>query len=76
MGTIHEFGWIPAQVVSILTTMADRDRYERLVRPHLDGLYRFACQLERDPVRAEDLVQKALIVGLRKLHQLRDSVVA
>lgn len=51
---------------------ARRRRFERLVRPVLDELYRFARRLTRDPVRAEDLLQQALLRGLDRLPQLSD----
>ena len=50
--------------------MSDRERFERLVRPVLGSLYRFACRLTRDPVAAEDLLQQALLRGLGHLGQL------
>ncbi|MCB9762830.1 MAG: sigma-70 family RNA polymerase sigma factor [Alphaproteobacteria bacterium] len=49
-----------------------RMRFERLLAPCLDGLYRFACQLERDPVSAEDLLQQALVTALDRFDQLRE----
>lgn len=39
--------------------------------PLLDDFYRVACRLERDPDRAEDLLQDALLHGFRKFGQLR-----
>lgn len=47
-------------------------RFDRLVRPLLAGLYRFACRLTRDPVEAEDLLQQSLLRGLDRLPQLQD----
>lgn len=47
-------------------------RFERLIRPVLSDLYRFARRLTRDPVRAEDLLQTALLRGLDRLPQLND----
>lgn len=47
-------------------------RFETLVRPVINDLYGFALRLTRDPVRAEDLLQQSLLVGLRRLDQLRD----
>lgn len=52
--------------------MSDRERFERLARPVLQHLYRFACRLTRDPVAAEDLLQQALLRGLGHLGQLED----
>lgn len=39
--------------------------FAELALPALDDLYRLACRLEREPDRARDLVQEALLVGLR-----------
>ncbi|MCA9488863.1 MAG: sigma-70 family RNA polymerase sigma factor [Myxococcales bacterium] len=50
----------------------DHARFERLVRPVLGTLYRFAVRLTRDPVTAEDLVQQSLLRGLARLSQLQD----
>lgn len=52
--------------------MDDRRRFEALVRPVLPDLFRFAARLTRDPVTAEDLLQQALLQGLRHLSQLQD----
>lgn len=50
----------------------DRDmRFERLIRPILQDLYRFAVRLTGDPIAAEDLVQQAVTTSLVKLHQLQ-----
>lgn len=45
-------------------------RYEALVRPHLDRLYRYARQLTQDEVRAEDLVQALLLKLYPRLDEL------
>lgn len=50
----------------------DDARFERLVRPVLGALYRFAVRLTRDPITAEDLVQQSLLRGLDRLSQLED----
>ena len=47
--------------------------FEELALPVLDRLYQLACRLERDPQKAEDLLQEALLVGFRKFHQLKDA---
>ncbi|MEN0068335.1 MAG: sigma-70 family RNA polymerase sigma factor [Myxococcota bacterium] len=49
----------------------DAERFEALLRPVRDGLMRFALQLTRDPVRAEDLMQQSLTIGLSRLSQLQ-----
>lgn len=46
--------------------------FEELALPVLDDLYRLACRFETDPVRAEDLLQEALLTGFRKFHQLEN----
>ncbi|MBT3224035.1 MAG: RNA polymerase sigma factor, partial [Proteobacteria bacterium] len=49
-----------------------KDRFGALARPLLGDLYRFARRLERnDPVKAEDLLQQALLRGLTNMEQLR-----
>ena len=40
-----------------------------LVRPHLDALYTVALRLMGSPSDAEDCVQDALVLALRKCHQ-------
>lgn len=52
--------------------MGDHARFERLVRPVLGDLYRFACHLTRDPIAAEDLLQTSLLRGLGRLVQLHE----
>lgn len=49
------------------------DLFAELAMPELDSLYRFACRLERDRDRAWDLLQTALLVGMRKFEQLESS---
>ena len=49
-----------------------RWRYDGLVTPILNDLYRFALRLERDAVRADDLLQQGLLVGLKNFDQLAD----
>jgi RNA polymerase sigma-70 factor (ECF subfamily) len=56
--------------------MTPRQRFRTLVAPHVGALYGFAFRLERDPVRAEDLVQETLVTALEKLGQLRDEAAA
>lgn len=50
--------------------MPDPIRFDALYRPHHRGLYQFALHLTRDPVRADDLIQQAVEVGLSKISQL------
>lgn len=47
-------------------------RFDRLVRPQFDGLYRFARGLAKDPVGAEDLLQESMVNALSRLDGLRD----
>ena len=49
-----------------------QNRFGALASPILEDLYRFARRLERnDPVKAEDLLQQALLRGLTNMGQLR-----
>ncbi len=45
--------------------------FEELVIPLLKDFYRVACRLERDPDRAQDLLQDSLLQGFRRFGQLR-----
>jgi RNA polymerase sigma-70 factor (ECF subfamily) len=49
-----------------------RLRFERLVAPWRDDLYRFAFWLSRDPQLADDVVQEAMLRAFRALDSLRD----
>ena len=51
---------------------ARRLRFERLVAPWRDDLYRYAFWLSRDPDLAEDVVQEAMLRAFRSLESLRD----
>lgn len=56
-------------------TSADRAarlRFERLVGPWQDDLYRFAFWLARDPELAQDVVQEALLRAWKSLGSLKD----
>ncbi len=44
--------------------------FERLLRPHLDRLYRFACRLTGSKAEAEDLFQDVLVKLYAKLDDL------
>jgi RNA polymerase sigma-70 factor (ECF subfamily) len=50
----------------------DREAYERLARASVDRLYAIAYQITRDPDRADDAVQQALVEMWRDLPSLRD----
>lgn len=45
-------------------------RFLALLLPVRGSLMRFALHLTRDPVRADDLMQKALVAGLLRIDQL------
>ena len=47
-------------------------RFEALVGEHLDGLYRVALRLARNPTVAEDLVQDAMLRAWRSFHTFRE----
>ncbi|HBZ70672.1 MAG TPA: RNA polymerase subunit sigma-24 [Deltaproteobacteria bacterium] len=49
-----------------------RQRYERLVGEHLDGLYRVARRLTRNQATAEDLVQEAMLKAWRSFDTFRE----
>jgi RNA polymerase sigma-70 factor, ECF subfamily len=50
-----------------------RQRFERLVLPHLDAAYRFARWLSRSPGDADDVVQDAILRAFRGFDALRGS---
>jgi RNA polymerase sigma factor (sigma-70 family) len=45
------------------TTQADE--FRRVMLPHMDAAYSFACYLARNPLTAEDIVQDAFLRALR-----------
>ena len=51
---------------------ARRLRFERLVAPWRDDLYRYTFWLSRDPDLAEDVVQEAMLRAFRSLESLKD----
>ena len=51
----------------------DHEAFAALVRPQLQRLHGLAGLLIRDPSRAEDAVQNALIAAWRDLPKLRDA---
>ncbi len=46
-----------------------RDAFEEDALQHLDAMFGLACRLTRNPSRAEDLVQDAMVKALRAFHQ-------
>lgn len=55
-----------------LARQGDRAAYEELARGSADRLYAVAYQIVRDPDRADDAVQQALVAMWRELPSLRD----
>lgn len=53
-----------------MSTQANRETFERLVRPHFDRLYRLAFRLTGAQAEAEDLFQELLIKAYGKLDDL------
>jgi RNA polymerase sigma-70 factor (ECF subfamily) len=49
-----------------------RARFEALVGEQLDGLYRVALRLTRNPSAAQDLVQEAMLRAWRSFHTFRE----
>jgi RNA polymerase sigma-70 factor (ECF subfamily) len=54
------------------STAARRLRFERLVAPWRDDLYRYVFWLSRDPDLADDVVQEAMLRAFRSLENLKD----
>ena len=51
----------------------DHDAFASLAAAHVDGCYRLAYRILRDPHRAQDATQQALLGAWRDLPSLRDS---
>jgi RNA polymerase sigma-70 factor, ECF subfamily len=51
---------------------ARRLRFERIVAPWRDDLYRYVLWLSRDPTLSEDIVQEVLLRAFRALDSLND----
>ncbi|HTR88224.1 MAG TPA: sigma-70 family RNA polymerase sigma factor [Reyranella sp.] len=47
------------------------ERFRAVMLPHLDAAHGFARWLTRDPVRAQDLAQEAMLRALRYFHAFR-----
>ena len=48
-----------------------RDRFERLVFPYAEALYRFALSLTKDSTAAEDLVQDTFVSAYKNFERFR-----
>ena len=48
-----------------MSTESDRERFERLVLPHIDAAYNLARWLVRSPQDAEDMVQESMLRAVR-----------
>ena len=55
---------------------AKRLKFDRLIAPWRDDLFRYAFWLSRDPDLAQDVVQDALIRAWRSVDSLRDEALA
>jgi RNA polymerase sigma-70 factor (ECF subfamily) len=55
---------------SIVDSYAQETRFRRLLRPHLDRLYRFAHRLTGSATDADDLLQDALVKVFARLDDL------
>lgn len=60
----------PRPTVYPYVTVDPHHHFLALVGPHRASILRFARRLEGDPVRAEDLLQQALLVAWRRFEQL------
>lgn len=59
--------------MSALTPPAEKETssFDEEAVSHIDALYAVACRLTRNPAEAEDLVQDALLKGMRARDQFR-----
>jgi RNA polymerase sigma-70 factor, ECF subfamily len=62
----------PGDLAPARPDAAARDRFERLINEHLDGLYRFALRLTRNRMAAEDLVQEVMLKAWRSFHTFQE----
>jgi RNA polymerase sigma-70 factor (ECF subfamily) len=53
-------------------SQAQRLKFERLIAPWRDDLYRFVLWLSRDPTLTEDIVQEVMLRAFRALDSLND----
>jgi len=54
-------------------SIADAHRFERLIEPHVDALFRAAYRLARHRADAEDLVQETCVRAYLRVAELRES---
>lgn len=60
-----------ANVIQFFQSRAVRDRrFSKLVRPHLDALYRMAYRWAQNPEDAEDLVQETLVKVVDRVDEM------
>jgi RNA polymerase sigma-70 factor (ECF subfamily) len=63
-------------MAEIRASEAERLRFDRLVGPWRDDLYRYVFWLCRDPDLADDVVQETMLRAFRSLASLRDPAAA
>lgn len=59
-----------------MLTRKDRQRFERMTLPHLDGAYNLALWLVRNPAEAEDIVQTAYMKAFEAFDGFSDNNIA
>ena len=59
-----------SEIVKFKGRVSDHERFERLVQPHFEALYRAASRLAFTPADAEDLVQEVCVKAFVKLSDL------
>lgn len=58
------------EIIKFKGRLSDRDRFETLVQPHFDALYRAASRLAATAADAEDLVQEVCVKAFIRLSDL------
>jgi RNA polymerase sigma-70 factor (ECF subfamily) len=59
-----------SKIINIRGRESDHERFERLIQPHFDALYRAASRLAMRPEDAEDLVQEVCVKAFVRLSDL------